>query len=191
MSCTPLSGETALAPALDNFAQAAILAAEWGTISVARQVAHKYSDATFRDLGTFLKTVSTIAVNSNLRSAASAAYSQYLSTILANYSGRLERATGLSIYLPAPGSTLRSDYTASNYLFCQDTHWDEFLQAYVSHGPRQPGDAATPASNPPGHRTPGAGPSAGQIVDVQAAAAKRETPPWAVDNADAAVQYVD
>jgi subtilisin-like proprotein convertase family protein len=132
LSAVSLANEPALAASLSTFAQAATACAEWSTITAARNASHNYEECDYLDLGTFLQYVGSHAVNSTLRSTANSAYTSYQSAVIQNYSGSEEGGTGLSIYLPAQGTSLRSDYTAANLLFVNDTQWKTFLTAYVA-----------------------------------------------------------
>jgi hypothetical protein len=135
LSAVNLANEPALATNLSSFATAAVNCAEWSTITAARNASHNYYGEDYLDLGTFLQYVGTHATNSTLRSTANSAYASYQSAIMQNYSGSAEGGTGLSIYLPAQGGSIRSDYTASNFLFVNDTQWRAFLTAYVVYDP--------------------------------------------------------
>jgi hypothetical protein len=135
MSAVNLANESALATSLSSFAQAATNCAEWSTITAARNASHNYYGADYIDLGTFLQYVGVHATDATLRSSANSAYTSYQAAIIQNYSGSVEGATGLSIYLPAQGGSIRSDYTAANFLFVNDTQWKTFLTAYVVYDP--------------------------------------------------------
>ncbi len=84
-------------------------------------------------MGAFLQYVGAHASDATLKSSANTAYTSYQATIAQNYSGSAEGGTGLSIYLPAQGSSIRSDYTAANFSFVNDTQWLAFLTAYVNN----------------------------------------------------------
>ena len=131
LSATRLAKDSALAGALSTFADQAMASKEWNTITKARNAADYFSNADFRDLGTFLNYVGTNASNGGLKQAAIDAYGAYQSSIITNYHGDSIVGTGLSIYLPAQRGNVRKDYTAANFLFASDTHWDEFLKAYA------------------------------------------------------------
>jgi hypothetical protein len=130
-----LATEPTLATQLNAFATAALDCAEWATITAARNATPYFTDSTFRDLGRFLQYVGTNATDSTLRAAANTAHATYVSAILANHSGTAEAGTGMTIYLPAQGGSIRSDYTSANFLFAADTQWDEFLTAFVTNAP--------------------------------------------------------
>jgi len=53
--------------------------------------------------------------------------------VIANYSHKSGKATGLSVFFPKSSSGEYSDYKANNIKFAKDTLWDEFL-AYVIEG---------------------------------------------------------
>jgi hypothetical protein len=167
LSMTNMATESALVTALNNFAVAAQQSAEWTTISAARLRSAYFTDPTYRDLGTFLNVVGTTARNANLRSAALAASSQYQATVLSNFSGWLSRGTGMSIYLPAPRTAIRSDYTASNFAFVADTQWDEFLARYVSRAAAL-GVTEVNTGRPWGERTEPSSPAAVREADLPA-----------------------
>ena len=138
LSATNMATESKLTTDLNNFAVAAERSAEWTTITNARNASAYYTDTTFRDLGTFLSYVGSHAADPGLRSAAQTASTDYQASIIKNYSGRREHATGLSIYLPGQGPAIRSDYTAANFDFAADTQWDEFLVRYTTNAPPLP-----------------------------------------------------
>jgi hypothetical protein len=139
LSTTDLASEPALATSLDSFSLAATNCAEWSTITAAREVSQNYDGEDYLDLGTFLQYVANHAIDANLRSAAATAYAAYQAVVMQNYSGSDEGGTGLSIYLPAQSTSDQWDtYTADNFLFVKDTHWKDFLTAYISDSPSPP-----------------------------------------------------
>ena len=82
------------------------------------------------------------ATDATLRSAAATAYAAYQATVIQNYSGSDEGGTGLSIYLPDRSTSDQWDtYTADNFLFVKDTHWKDFLTAYMN-------DSSPPSATP-------------------------------------------
>jgi carboxypeptidase D len=137
LSALGLANQPALANALDALAQTAIASAEWATITAARNAAHNYQANDYLDLGTFLQYARDHGSDPELVAAAGAALTAYQAYVIANYSGSAANGTGASIYLPRQGGTVRSTYTASNFLFVADTHWREFLTAYTSNAPSQ------------------------------------------------------
>jgi methionine-rich copper-binding protein CopC len=131
-SAVKLSQLPALSTALDSFAQAAMASAEWTAITQARNTAAGFAVTDFRDLGTFLETAASCATDGALRTAASNAFSVYQQTILSNSSGPGKGGTGMTVYLPEQGTTVRGDYTAANFAFLADTAWEDFLVAYTT-----------------------------------------------------------
>ena len=144
LCATSLSNESALISSLNNFAVAAQNAGEWLTITLARFNSAYFSNTNYRDLGTFLSFVGSHARNSNLRSAATAAFAQYQASIISNFSGAAAHGTGFSIYLPRPRTGIGSDYTAANFRFVTDSQWDEFLTRYVSRAPTTAAERSLP-----------------------------------------------
>ncbi|MGD0897379.1 MAG: clostripain-related cysteine peptidase [Thermoguttaceae bacterium] len=139
LSAVDLNKEPALATSLDAFAQTAIGEADWTTINNAWETVPYFVDPEWSgddlDLGAFLSYVKTNTADSVLGAAAAAASAAYTSTIIANYSGSYEGGTGMAIYNPGQGETIRSDYTAGNFLFVNDTHWLSYLTAFENNAP--------------------------------------------------------
>lgn len=125
-----LSKMSALASSLSSFASAMIAAdTEWQNYFQARVYSNYYSDANFRDLGSFLAQMISRAQSSTVLSAAIQAQTDFLSAVVANHSSTREGAHGLSIYLTNLGSYPSASYNSSQILFAADTQWDEMLLA--------------------------------------------------------------
>ena len=132
-----MSKEPALADSLDAFAEAAIAAADWSTISAARAASCNYRHGDpgggCIDMGTFINYVSLHTTNANLSSAADAVLKAYKAAVIKNYSSTDDGGTGISILVikdTKMWSTLEGDYNADNFSFLKDPDWVDFMSAY-------------------------------------------------------------
>lgn len=94
-----------------------------------------FDDRDYRDLGTFLSAVAADgALTASISAAAQAALDAYNNSLIENYSGPGQGATGMSIYFQSAGVSPDSNYESSTLEFASDTKWDEFL-AWWESGP--------------------------------------------------------
>ena len=145
-----LTKEPALAASLDAFAQAAIAAADWLTITNARAESTAYplgTNSSAIDLGSFLLNVAYS--DASLNAAAITAYNALNAEIISNYSGPNEAADGTSIFVvkdTAMWEDATTWYTADTVSFLKDTHWLDFQSAYAAA--LAAGQGAPPRASP-------------------------------------------
>ena len=138
LAATRSSAYAALATALTSFADvvaAQATAADWTQIIQARQATAYYTLQTYRDLKGFMSRVASSTAAAAIRTAAQTVAGAVDAAVVRNHSGTVEAATGLSIYLPGPGSSIDSRYTAANYDLAADTRWRDFLLALTAQSP--------------------------------------------------------
>ncbi|MBF0627158.1 MAG: Ig-like domain-containing protein [Magnetococcales bacterium] len=87
----------------------------------------------YRDLGTFMELVDTLAISPTLKQAAQAV-NRSLDQAVISDSGSVATANGLSIYMPPAGTDLRA-YTPSMYSFLGSSNWDSFLSNAAGWSP--------------------------------------------------------
>ncbi|HLO78039.1 MAG TPA: clostripain-related cysteine peptidase, partial [Magnetospirillum sp.] len=133
----------ALQTAIRNFVNtslgAGITAADWtGMRNAATSARPMPSDEScdFADLGDFMKGVALRVSNATLKTLATRVVAAIDNAVLSQ-SGTDGAASGISIYLPTYGETVRSDYTATastsggnlvgGFSFVAATHWDQYL----------------------------------------------------------------
>lgn len=135
MSATETRAYPELATRLNAFISASSSAttADWGAIIEARAAAPTFGKMDDdRDLRTFMNGIVEKASTPALVTAARGVVQAIDSAVISNFA-RGPNRTGLSIYLPAPGAALNSDYTASNYSYLNTVRWTSFLSAMSSH----------------------------------------------------------
>ncbi len=100
----------------------------------ARQASESFTYADFRDLQDFAERVAAIAgAPASLVTAANNLIAQLQTTIVysraqSSYPG----SNGLSIYFPALGSSVDSDYRGAGAVWSNNTTWDEFLYDFAN-----------------------------------------------------------
>ncbi|WP_017715519.1 pre-peptidase C-terminal domain-containing protein [Kamptonema formosum] len=133
LSATRTSGYETLKTAMDNFSAAVSANSSpenWQALTQARFEAGYFSDANNRDLGGYMNGIAARLPESNPIGSAARAVSQALGSALINKVD-VQGASGLSINLPAPGSTVSSSYSSSNYSFLANSTWGSFLSAFT------------------------------------------------------------
>ena len=93
--------------------------------------------------------------DATVRSRAATVQSQLASTVMTeSHSGSYSDTHGLSIYFPSESDTCwwvsHADYNATNFAFCTDYAWDNFLNAWVTTDypdPYEPNETPAAASN--------------------------------------------
>jgi hypothetical protein len=135
----------ALAFALSNFTNQMLTRgtpADWLLVREARQASASFQNsADFRDLGQFFRGIAARGVAPVIQQAAATVVNALDSLVIARASDRRD-TSGLSIYVPPPGSDEELDeyfdeYSTSvaaqcgNYFACA-TGWDRFLQQFVT-----------------------------------------------------------
>ncbi len=133
LSATRTSAYETLKTAMDNFS-AAVSAnpspENWQALTQARFEAGYFDSSNNRDLGGYINGIAARLPESNPIGSAARAVSQALSSALINQVD-VQGASGLSINLPAPGSTVSSSYSSSNYSFLANSTWGSFLTAFT------------------------------------------------------------
>lgn len=143
LAAVDLSKMTALGTSLNDLASTVTTCGtDWAAYSLARSASRYYYNSDYRDLKTFLGTLSTSATTAQVRTAALAAKTNLESAVIANHSSASDAATGLSIYLTRLGAAPSTAYVAANIQFAASTLWDEMLTAAA--GQSMPDDALEP-----------------------------------------------
>ena len=174
LSAVQTSGLANLDTALQAFTAAALspttTAADWNIMSAARNLSPWYSETqpeAYRDLGTFLNNVAAAPGVSPALQTAAANASKALSAAIITKTADSRQSSGLSVYFPAPGETLNTNYfdpgNAANpglaALFVSNTNWYNFLVAFLKNAPAQP-------TSPAGFSGGGTGRSAANAFDL-------------------------
>ncbi|MFO0806899.1 MAG: pre-peptidase C-terminal domain-containing protein [Gemmataceae bacterium] len=124
-----------LATALSNFVNAvgstpssAVLTA----LRSARNSAIAYEFEEFRDVGKFMTAVANnTALSSTIRNAATAVNTALAAAVISKTQDQ-RRSSGLSLYMPAAGATVRSDYASTYAAFNTATGWGTFARVLAT-----------------------------------------------------------
>ncbi len=106
----------------------------WNALRSALVGVPQYAVPEYRDLGAYLRGVASRVPNQAIQAAAQAALAALNSTVVAR-TNDFRHSSGLSIYLPEPGSVTSSqidDYATGHSLFTDITGWADFLHQFTS-----------------------------------------------------------
>ncbi len=135
LAATSTAGYAQLSSSLETFVNTVLNGAtrsDWTAINSARSQAHIFGDNdSYRDLGGLMSAIAGSSASQGIRSAASSVRSALSSAVLQQVS--ISGASGFSIYMPSAYSTIRSDYTETNFAFLSQVNWDGFLSAYQTN----------------------------------------------------------
>ena len=127
-SAVDMSKAAELAPKMDEFAKAAMVAADTETIKAARDGARKFDTEDNKDLKHFADLVKEKTKDEKLKAAAEE-LSKFIAvgSVLTANEAKTPNANGLAVYLPE--AFVDGDY--NEIKLAKDTQWDEFLKWQV------------------------------------------------------------
>jgi len=144
LSVIDLSAINELSNSLNTFAETALNYATESDWEIMRQLrdsaldmdpTNLYLSDDFCDLGQFMDSVAKSNVSNSLFSASSNVYNLLNSSVVTEWhDNTLPGASGLTIYLPKPGTRIDEDYN-QDIDFLRDTKWYEFLLSFTQQPP--------------------------------------------------------
>ncbi|WP_035367395.1 pre-peptidase C-terminal domain-containing protein, partial [Dolichospermum circinale] len=135
LSATDTTQFNAFTTALRNFTTSvstSATASDWTKLQAARNSAHGFADEDFRDLGQYMGAIANNSgITQVIRTNAQLVITALNNLVIADTTDQFN-TQGLSIYLPAPGSSLDSSYLNGYQSFFTATGWKDYLQSFTT-----------------------------------------------------------
>ncbi|MFM6578809.1 MAG: pre-peptidase C-terminal domain-containing protein, partial [Dolichospermum sp.] len=144
LSATDTTQFNAFTTALRNFTTSvstSATASDWTKLQAARNSAHGFADEDFRDLGQYMGAIANNSgITQVIRTNAQLVITALNNLVIADTTDQFD-TQGLSIYLPAPGSSLDSSYLNGYQSFFTATGWKDYLQSFTTRTGGRSGSA--------------------------------------------------
>ncbi|MFM6318009.1 MAG: pre-peptidase C-terminal domain-containing protein [Dolichospermum sp.] len=144
LSATDTTQFNAFTTALRNFTTSvstSATASDWTKLQAARNSAHGFANEDFRDLGQYMGAIANNSgITQVIRTNAQLVITALNNLVIADTTDQFD-TQGLSIYLPAPGSSLDSSYLNGYQSFFTATGWKDYLQSFTTRTGGRSGSA--------------------------------------------------
>ncbi|MFN5990091.1 MAG: pre-peptidase C-terminal domain-containing protein, partial [Dolichospermum sp.] len=144
LSATDTTQFNAFTTALRGFTSSvstSATASDWTKLQAARNSATGFDNQDFRDLGQYMGAIANNSgITQVIRTNAQLVITALNNLVIADTTDQFD-TQGLSIYLPAPGSSLDSSYLNGYQSFFTATGWKDYLQSFTTRTGGRSGSA--------------------------------------------------